>query len=200
MNATQIARIVMLTLAVASASCGSTVRQGTGTSFLVLSKLEAASGADPQKFSGLLQSDVETKVKGIPSVFGDTGRVTLRLGLKDPGPAGAPTAPTQNQAITIDHYRVRFIRSDGRNTQGVDVPYGFDGAFTLTVSAESQATFELVRHVAKSEAPLGSLIDSPVIINTVAEITFFGRDLTGHEVSVVGRITVDFGNFADPSS
>jgi hypothetical protein len=199
MKATQIARIVMLALAVASASCGSTVRQGTGTSFLIISNLEAASGAKPEEFGGLLQSDVQTVVKEIPSVFGDFGRVTLRLGLKDPGPAGAPTTPTQNQAITIDHYRVRFIRSDGRNTPGVDVPYGFDGAFTLTVAAESQATFELVRHIAKLEAPLRSLIENRVIINTVAEITFFGRDQTGHEVSVVGHITVDFGNFADPS-
>ena len=200
MKATQIARMVLLTLAVASASCGSAVRQGTGTSFLIISNLEAASGAKPQEFGGFLQSDVQTVVQDIPSVFGDLGRVSLRLGLKDPGPAGSPTTPTQNEAITLDHYQVRFIRADGRNTPGVDVPYGFDGAITLTVAAESQATFELVRHIAKLEAPLRSLIENRVIINAVAEITFFGRDQTGHEVSVVGRITVDFGNFADPQS
>ncbi len=47
MKATQIARIVMLTLAVASASCGSAVRGGTGTSFLIIDNLVAASGAEP---------------------------------------------------------------------------------------------------------------------------------------------------------
>jgi hypothetical protein len=199
MKATQIARIVMLTLAAASASCGSVVREGTGTSFLVIANLEGASGAEPDDFGGLLQSDVVTVVDNRPTVFSDTGRVTLRLALKDPGPAGSPLEPTQNQAITVNRYRVRFVRADGRNTPGVDVPYGFDGAFTMTVTNESQATFELVRHVAKAEAPLGALANNFTVISTVAEITFYGRDLTGHEVSVVGHLTVDFGNFADPS-
>jgi hypothetical protein len=199
MKVTQIARIVMLTLAAASASCGSVVREGTGTSFLVIANLEGASGAEPDDFGGLLQSDVVTVVDNRPTVFSDTGRVTLRLALKDPGPAGSPLEPTQNQSITVNRYRVRFVRADGRNTPGVDVPYGFDGAFTMTVTNESQATFELVRHVAKAEAPLGALANNFTVISTVAEITFYGRDLTGHEVSVVGHLTVDFGNFADPS-
>lgn len=199
MKATQIVRIAVLTLAAASASCGSAVREGTGTSFLVIGSLEGASGAEPDAFGGLLQSDVVTVVNNRPTVFSDNGRVTFRLALKDPGPAGSPLEPTQNQAITVNRYRVRFVRSDGRNTPGVDVPYGFDGAFTLTVTGESQATFELVRHVAKAEAPLGALANNFTVISTVAEITFFGRDLTGHEVSVVGHLTVDFGNFADPS-
>jgi hypothetical protein len=199
MKATQIARIVMLTLAAASASCGSAVREGTGTSFLVIANLEGASGAEPDEFGGLLQSDVVTVVDNRSTVFSDSGRVTLRLALKDPGPASSPLEPTQNQAITVNRYRVRFVRADGRNTPGVDVPYGFDGAFTMTVTNESQATFELVRHVAKAEAPLGALANNFTVISTVAEITFYGRDLTGHEVSVVGHLTVDFGNFADPS-
>src|SRR4029079_2176501 len=105
-------------------------------------------------------------------------RATLGLAFSAPGPAVSPLEPTQNQAITVNRYHVRFIRSDGRNTPGVDVPYGFDGAFTVTVTKESQATFELVRHVAKSEAPLGSLANNFTVISTVAEITFYGRDLT----------------------
>ena len=198
MKATQIARIVMLTLAVASASCGSAVRGGTGTSFLIIDNLVAASGAEPDTFVGVLHSDVVTVVDDHPTIFSDSGRVTFRLGLKDPGPSGSPNQPTQNQAITVDRYHVRFIRADGRNTPGVDVPYGFDGAFTATVSADTTVTFELVRHVAKAEAPLGALANNFTTISTIAEITFYGRDLTGHEVSAVGRLTVDFGNFADP--
>ena len=199
MKATPIVRIAILTLAAASASCGSAVREGTGTSFLVIGNLEGASGAEPDDFGGLLQSDVITVVDNHTTVFSDKGRVTLRLSLKYQGTEGSPLEPTQNQAITVNRYHVRFIRSDGRNTPGVDVPYGFDGAFTVTVTKESQATFELVRHVAKSEAPLGSLANNFTVISTVAEITFYGRDLTGHEVSVTGHLTVDFGNFADPS-
>jgi len=103
--------------------------------------------------------------------------------------------------VTINRYRVTFRRSDGRNTPGVDVPFPFDSAVTFTIAPGSSVTqpFELVRHVAKKEAPLGALAFSPVIISTVADITFFGRDQAGNELSVTGSIGVQFGNFADPS-
>jgi len=125
--------------------------------------------------------------------------VTLRLGLKDPGSATTPTTPTQNQFITVNRYHVRYFRADGRNVQGVDVPYAFDGAFTATVSTVSpQPVFTIVRHISKREAPLAGLARSGVIITVIAEITFFGQDQTGHEVTAVARTSIDFGNFADP--
>ena len=49
-----------------------------------------------------------------------------------------PPRPTNN-FITVTRYHVEFRRTDGRNTPGVDVPYAFDGAGTVTV-AESAAT------------------------------------------------------------
>lgn len=93
---------------------------------------------------------------------------------------------------------MNFIRADGRNSQGVDVPYAFDSAFTTTVSGDVEAGFTLVRHTAKLEAPLGALARNGVIIDTIAEVTFYGHDQGGREVSAVGRIGVAFGNFADP--
>jgi hypothetical protein len=48
------------------------------------------------------------------------------------------------------------------------------------------------------EPPLATLSISPVIITTIAEVTFFGRDQTGREASATATITVDFGNFGDP--
>jgi hypothetical protein len=198
MKATQIVRIVMLTLAVASASCGSAVRQGTGTSFLIVNQLEFARGSEPDTFTSNLLSDVVTVVDQNATFFNDLGRVTFSLGLKDPGPAGSPSAPTQNQFITVDRYHVRFVRADGRNTQGVDVPYEFDGAFTVTVgSSETQGAFTVVRNIAKREAPLQALRNNGVILSTIAEITFYGRDQTGHEVVATARSSIDFGNFAD---
>ena len=198
MKATQIARIVILTLAVASASCGSTVRQGTGTSFLIINELEFARGNEPETFSANLLSDVITVVDDVPTFFNDLGRVTFSLGLKDPGPAGSPTQPTQNQFITIDRYHVRYFRSDGRNTQGVDVPYAFDGAFTVTVgSSQTAVGFTIVRNVAKREAPLQALRTNGLILSMIAEITFYGRDQTGHEVVASARTSVDFANFGD---
>jgi hypothetical protein len=58
--------------------------------------------------------------------------------------------------------------------------------------------FEIVRHIAKDEAPLKALAFNGVIISTIGEVTFYGRDQAGREVSVVGRIGVNFGNFGDP--
>lgn len=195
MRATEIVRVGLLALAVASASCGSMVRQGTGTSFLIVSNLVAASGAEPEEFSSTLLSDVRTE----GGVINDNATATFALGLKDPGPAGSPNSPTQNQSITIERYHVRFMRADGRNVQGVDVPYEFDGSFTLTVGDEGgSAGFLLVRHTAKREAPLSALANDFVKIDTIAEITFYGRDQTGHQVSAVARLSVSFGDFADP--
>jgi hypothetical protein len=70
----------------------------------------------------------------------------------------------------------------------------------VTVAAgESSAGFTIVRNIAKLEAPLAALAASPVIISTIAEVTFYGTDQTGREVSAVARISIDFANFGDPS-
>ena len=185
------ARLGLVALAVASASCGS-VREGTGTSFLIIEGMAFAPGNDRTQFEATLHSDVNTPGGN----FDDLGRATFRLGLKDPGPSTAPNTPTQNQFITIDRYHVRFFRADGRNTQGVDVPYEFDGAFTATVRSNSvQSSFVVVRHDAKREAPLAILGSNRLILTIIAEITFYGRDQTGHETQAVARASIDFGNF-----
>jgi len=191
-------RAVLAVLLLASVSCGDMARQGTGSSYLIINALEAAPGAEPEEFGGTLRSDVLTVVDDVPSVFNDVARVTFQLAMKDAGPPGSPTSPTSNNYITIDRYRVEFIRSDGRNTQGVDVPYTFDSAFTVTVADTAEAGFTLVRHQAKYEAPLAVLTNSPLIISTIARITFFGRDQTGREVIATAQIGVSFGDFADP--
>ena len=199
MRVTYARRAALLGLALVAVSCGSAVRQGTGTSYLIINALEGASGAEPDEFGATLHSDVVTLVESVPTTFNDMGRVRFTLGLKDPGSSSSPNSPTPNQYITIDRYRVRYVRADGRNTPGVDVPYGFDGSFTATVGVGStEAAFQIVRHIAKQEAPLGALRNGAVIISTIGEVTFFGRDQTGHEVTVTGRLSIDFGHFSDP--
>jgi hypothetical protein len=197
----RIGSLAGLALTLLAVSCGDVTRQGTGSSYLVINALEAASGAEPNRFTGTLNSDVLTIVDGSATIFNDLGRVRLSLAMKDAGGADLPTTPTTNNFITVNRYRVRFVRADGRNTPGVDVPYGFDGAFTATIgTGEVTAGFELVRHIAKEEAPLRALARNyAVIISTIAEITFYGSDQTGHEVSVTGQMLVSFGDFGDPS-
>jgi hypothetical protein len=113
-----------------------------------------------------------------------------------PSPSGL--APSSNNDVTITRYRVTYRRADGRNTPGVDVPYPFDGATTATIPVNGSAalSIEMVRHVAKEEGPLVQLANSPVVINTITEVTLFGRDQVGNDISVTGYIQVNFGNFA----
>lgn len=185
-------------LVLASVSCGTQTRQGTSSSYLIISTLEGASGADPGTFGTVLASDVITLKNGVSTFFADLGRVTFSLGLKDPGPSSSPTSPTQNNFITVNRYHVRYIRSDGHNTEGVDVPYAFDDSFTVTVNGDTTAGFTVVRNQAKQEAPLKALAVNNIVVSTIAEVTFYGHDQTGREVSAVGNIGVSFANFGDP--
>ena len=190
------------------ASCHSAVTEGRSAVFLIIDSLEGGSGVDKEKieFFHTLESDVSTDKGG---VFEDPGLVKLRLAFKD---VTNPVGPTSNNHVTINRYRVEYRRADGRNVQGKDVPYAFDGASTFTVTSTSEATeggFVLVRAQAKLEAPLVTLgFASPggtgggggLLISTFADVTFYGRDQTGTEVSVKGTISVNFADWADPKS
>jgi hypothetical protein len=199
-------------LALLSVSCASDLtRTGRSPAFVVIERLDAASGAKAQEFGSQLNSDVVTLVSQtvngtqvkVPTIFNDMGRATLRLQLKNPGSQELSTTPGVVNEITILRYHVTFRRADGRNTPGVDVPYGFDGAVTATIPAKDTVSFafELVRHSMKQEPPLKNMQNGggANLISTIAEVTFYGRDQAGNEVSVTGQISVNFGDFGDPS-
>ena len=179
---------------VAMASCGTLTRQGQGSSYLILSSLGGASGASTV-FGGTLASDVVTKT----SVFADNGQASFALAMKD---ATSATGPSTANYITVDRYHVAYTRTDGHNVEGVDVPYAFDGAVTATVgSGATTVTFVIVRVQAKEEAPLralrGTLVSAGGVISTIADVTFYGHDQTGRDVSVGGKISITFADFAD---
>jgi hypothetical protein len=183
-------------LALASASCGDMTREGQAPSYLIITALQAASGGGAAELGGDLRSDVLTVVEAVPTIFNDNGSVQFLLAMKD---AASPSGPTSANFITLERYRVAYTRTDGRNTQGVDVPYTFDGAITGTVSGTATMGFTIVRHQAKEEAPLRALAVNGLIVSTIAEVTFYGHDQTGRAVSVTGRISIHFGNFGDPA-
>ena len=187
-----------IALAAAVSSCGDQTRQGTASSYLIIATIEAASGADPTTFGSGLASDVITVKDNAATIFSDPARVTFKLGLKDPGPASSPVTPTQNNWITVTQYHVQYVRSDGHNIEGVDVPYAFDGGLAGTVSGDTTLGFTLVRNQAKMEAPLAALASNPIVLSTIARVTFYGHDQTGREVSVTGNVDVTFANFGDP--
>jgi len=184
-------------------SCGTVVREGRAASYLVIDSLTASSGAQSST-SNVLQSDVITNVKvpgggTAPTVLEDGGQVTLRFSMKN---VTSPTGPTTNNEITLTGYHVKFTRADGRSTPGVDVPYAFDGGLTGTVKMglTLNVNFVLVRAQAKLEPPLAALrgMGGAVIISAIAEVTFYGRDQAGNQVSVNGTISVNFADWADP--
>jgi hypothetical protein len=195
---------------VGSAACGHAVRQGRASSYLVIESLTGASGATPSKFSNTLESDVVTNVEAsvggqsvtVPTVYEDLGQVDLKIEMKNPGTTDSPTSPSSTNQITVTRYHITYVRADGRNTPGVDVPYPFDGAATGTVTASgSSLTFVLVRAQAKLEAPLKALVGGggSVVLSTIAEVTLYGHDQAGNDVSVTGSISVNFADWGDPS-
>ena len=77
------------------------------------------------------------------------------------------------------------------------MPYAFDGATTSTISGSGTVGFMLVRNQAKLEAPLKALAQNLQVISTIAEVTFYGHDQNGREVTVIGQMDVGFANFGD---
>jgi hypothetical protein len=177
-------------------SCSKAIRTGQSSSYLVLSSMTATKGGGSNSTaSSSLSSDVLTLVPaktGTPTVFTDSGTATFELQMKD-----TLDGPTPNNAITLTQYHVKYIRADGRNVQGVDVPYEFDGGLGVTISTSGSVSFTLVRLQAKTEAPLAALVNNFQVISTIAEVTFYGHDQTGRAVSVTGRIDVDFSDWGD---
>jgi hypothetical protein len=192
-------------VALVSSSCGAAVRQGRSSVFLVIDTLQGAAGGgfNANRFGGTLFSDVSVNVTSpapcsttspCATVYSDSGQVVHRLAPKD-----VSVEPTTNNQVTITRYTVNYRRADGRNTPGVDVPYSFSGAVTGTVPPTGTATlsFELVRYVAKAESPLVQLIANPTVISTLTDVTFYGKDQVGNDISVTGSLQIEFGNFGD---
>ena len=201
--------MALVGLVCGSTACGDVVRQGRSPALLVIDQMQAASGADPGTFSGFLLSDVQTLVEQqingetlrVPTIFNDVGQATVHLVMKDQGTGGNGVAPGPLNAVTLNRYRVEYRRSDGRNAQGVDVPFPIDGAVNVTVSGTPVSVgFEIVRHQAKLEQPLRSLVNfgGRLFISTVADVTFYGADLAGNEIQAKGTISVSFSDYADP--
>jgi hypothetical protein len=196
--------LVLAALVGASVSCGNVVRSGRSPVYLVVDSVTGTSGAT--KDTGIpLYSDVITNVTSPPpcsqtspcaTVFADTATASMRAELKD---ITSTTGPSPYNDVTINRVHINYTRADGRSTPGVDVPYAWDAAATGTIrgGGSGSIVFEIVRHAAKEESPLVQLINSATIINTIAELTFYGRDQAGNEVTASATLQVNFGNFGD---
>jgi hypothetical protein len=180
---------VAVVAAMLLAGC-SQLRQSQSSSYLVITSLQGGAGTNGS-FGSVLESDV---ISDTGSIAADRGQANFTLQMKDVNGLG----PTENNSITLTQYHVEYVRSDGRNVQGIDVPYAFDGAVTATVSNTASVGFTLVRIQAKLEPPLTALVHQggAQAITTIAKVTFYGHDQTGRDVSVSGNIEVDFADWA----
>ena len=182
--------LLLATALVAANGCAATGRPGQASSYLIVDSLLAASGAQPGSFGGALASDVLSN----GGTLEDLGRVQMRLEMKDPA-----VGPSPVNFVTLRGYRVTFTRADGRNTQGVDVPFAFDGALGTTITGTTTVNLVLIRAQAKLEAPLRALAGAggAVAIATFADVLFYGADQAGHDVTVSARISVTFADWGD---
>lgn len=142
-----------------------------------------------------LDSDVRN---GEFSTFVCPNLVDVSVAVRNKNPnAPAPNVPS---AVILKSYEVRYSRTDGRGTEGLDVPYRITGNLTLAVDVQNSGTttfsLEVVRRQAKVEPPLSSIFQA-ALLTVMADITVYGETVSGQSVSASGRLQIDFADFGD---
>lgn len=130
-------------------------------------------------------------------VIGDFAKVTFTAKLLSP-----VRTPTFYNDIRVQRYRVRYIRTDGRNVEGVDVPYSYEGAMDVLVPIDGVASwsFDIVRTTAKLEPPLVNLLGTDNVIEAIAIVDFYGEDIAGNKVTAQGKLTIYFRDWLNSDS
>jgi hypothetical protein len=157
-----------------------------------------------------LFSDVQI---GEGSIENDDVQVSVNAFRKNNN-ANLNTSPVEH--MYLERYEVRYFRTDGRNQEGVDVPFRITGPLgnlrfhTITQSElELTVPITIVRHQAKLEPPLRNLrflaptdtgteqAGGASVMTTIAEITIHARTVQGEALVARGNVQVSFANFAD---
>jgi hypothetical protein len=182
-------------------SCKSPVAENTESNTLLLLVALTSQDMDgnPANFlqSDVIVTDSET---GASTIIADTAKATLRADLMDPNPG---TLTSIYNDLELSRYTVKYSRSDGKNVEGVDIPYSFDGSLAgyIQVGTTLEVSFVVVREVAKMESPLLDLSDgrSEGVIQMTARLDFYGHDMSGKNVQATGYLTIYFANYANDS-
>ena len=104
--------------------------------------------------------------------------------------------------IVIERHDVRYFRSDGRSTEGVDVPFRITGNVAQEIQASNSAVLnlEIVRRQAKLEPPLRNLAGGggAQIVTMFAEVTLHARSTIQQSLNTAtARVQIDFADFVD---
>ena len=192
--------IVALAMTACNTGCNALENKSTSASMLQIVSL-TGNDLKGNEGSTTVFSDVITGGGGI---INDNGVAELAAHPLDPLLTTDEITPYME--VLVDQIDVVFKRTDGRNVEGVDVPYSFTQPMSMLVpfDAKTKIPFVLIRHDAKLEAPLLALREvytQPVVLQLVATVTLHGKDLGGHRVApVTGYISVWCANFADTAS
>ncbi len=135
----------------------------------------------------------------------DTDSCTVKEDLASATVRNVPLNPDAETSyygdVIIKKYRVSFTRHDGKNKEGVDVPYTFVEDINVSVKINGQTTFSfvIVPVRAKIEPPLIRLVGggNESVIQTTAHVTFYAEDMAGHQMEIEGNIDVYFADWAD---
>jgi hypothetical protein len=190
--------VVVLFLAVGFFSCNPIENDTRSGSVLVVESLMGTDMEDNE--ANYLQSDViyEDPESGTSTIFADVGSATLSATSLDPSPVAGTS---QYMDIKVTRYVISYARSDGNNTQGVDVPYSFEGYLseTIPIGTTKEMSFILVREVAKMEPPLVGLREGrdKGVLEVKAKVEFYGHDMAERSIKATGFISIFFANYSN---
>jgi hypothetical protein len=184
--------------------CSIGKNQSTGSAPVnleIIGTTVANGGSNTLTFTaGGLLSDVQTG----GGVFDDYAQFALRAQEKNPD--YTPAKNVDQNDVILESYTIHYVRTDGHAAQGVDVPYDISGAVAGVVNLSKNPTtnvvIEVVRHVAKLEPPLRTLVNGggEDLIKVIAQVTIYGRTVSGVRVSATTGLEIAFGDFADPKN
>lgn len=189
---------VLLAASFLLTSCNPVENKSQSGSLLIVERM---TGLDVEGGEGFfLQSDVlyADPVTGATSVRADSATATFQATTLDPNPL---LGTSQYNDIQVTRYVVTYVRADGRNVEGVDVPYSFEGSLSalVRIGISTPVSFVIVREVAKQEPPLFNLRAAfpGDILNVTARVDFYGHDLANKAVKATGMLPVFFANYGN---
>lgn len=178
--------VVAVAGALAAAGCSNDLaKEGTADVFMrIVAIVDAVDGSVPYVVSNV----------GVASpTFAN-----VIVAARSKNPANNSTIYTR--AIQLERFEVRYYRSDGRNVEGVDVPFRFAGDLRTALDIGDSdknlsVLIEVVRPAAKVEPPLLNLRNGggAAVLTIQAEITLYGRTLASNDiVTASGSVPVEF--------
>jgi hypothetical protein len=183
-------------------SCSSDLSKSNSANVLLeITQVQGQSenGGTAGTLSSTLLSDVLFK----GSVFNDNAQITMVAVPKNQ--SGSVTLSPLD-GVYLDSYAVSYSRTDGLNTQGVDVPYSISGSMSGFIPAGNATTVNdsiiVVRHQAKTEPPLSLLdgVGQNQILTVIATITVHGHTLEGAGVEATANLEIVFADFGDSTT